>query len=651
MAITAKGVSVREEGGADQEAASLSVRRRWYLLHVGIVAVVASPIVVAGFSLVGDTWYPAGDWSAMVLRVSQVGTADTPLVGSYSVHGWAHPGPLGFWLAAPLYRLTGGDPRSLMWTAGAVNVVCVTAVGILAWRRGRWALLLGMAAWIAVLIRGIGSSALIDPWNPYLALLPFALTVFLVWDAAQGRRWSLVAAVVPASVAMHSHFAFVPLVGLLLAWFVLWISWWSPRFTQERRSGPDLQALWRSWKREVRWGAGVAGLLWLAPAVDTIVGLHNPWRIVKSFGSGGARLGLVDGVSLVGRYVRPDGPWMGGAEPRGKDYFSIAGSGPLPLLVVLGLLAGCLYVARRHGLPDVGAWATLSLILVAGAIPAATALPLPAEGYLTQWLKVVGGVVWLTVGWTAWRLAGQAWQGDRQVLVRRGAMVAASVTAVAAAGSQWASASSFEMHLTDAGMDAEALYADLDGQLPRDATIRVVRRGEYFHIRAATVFYLLAENGYDVVTNEGAAGLKWGSAHRWERGDDYDVLLTVAIDKANDECSQDSRAEQLAYYDRLSPEDRDWLYDVQLRRLDGLDAITPEEARRSEELGEDDSRIGVYEGPRPCAPEDDYEVVRPSDESAAPLAIAGSLVVLVAGGWLVLRRRRSQLATATPDDQ
>ena len=61
----------------------------------------------------GTTWLPVGDWASMAYRTSRVGTTDTPLVGAYTVKGWAHPGPLLFWLAAPLFRVTGGDARAL----------------------------------------------------------------------------------------------------------------------------------------------------------------------------------------------------------------------------------------------------------------------------------------------------------------------------------------------------------------------------------------------------------------------------------------------------------------------------------------------------------------------------------------------------------
>lgn len=639
---------------ADQEVReterSVEARRRPVAADLGLIgaaALVVSPIVIACLSIVGDTWYPAGDWAALVHRVSLVGSGDTPLIGAYSVDGWAHPGPLGFWLSAPAYWLTGEDPRALMWTAGAVSAASAFAICWLAWRRGRWLRLAGVAAWVALLINGIDVDLLINPWNPFLGLMPFTLVIFLAWEAAHGQRWALLAAVPPASLAMQSHFAFVPLVGVVVVWLVVWERWLGSRFGAGGDRSPSLRALWSSWRKPVRWGIVIAGLLWLAPAADAVVGIHNPLRIAKSFGDGGPRLGLVDGVSLVGRHVRPDGPWMGGPEPTGSS-FSMVGSGPFPLLVALALLVGSVTVARRRGWGDVGAWATLALVLLAGAVVAATALRLPTQGYLIQWLKIVGGVVWLTVGWTAWRVADHAVQ-EREVVparVRRGAahrmvLVAASVTAGAVVMSQWDAAASHEIHENDAGRRAEAVYDELEGRLPEDATIRVVLRGDYFHIHDAAVFYQLAQGGHDVVTDDGGVGLKWGRGHHWEHGDSYDLTLTVAINDANDQCLADPHAEQLVYYDGMSQEDRDWLREVQFRRMGGPDAVTGEEMRRARALADDNILIGVYQSATPCAVNESRPLGRPTDDSAVPVAVAGLAAVVAGGGWLLWRRRRA----------
>ena len=56
-----------------------------------MVALVVAPIAIAALAQVGTTWLPVGDWASMAYRTSRVGTADTPLVGAYTVKGWAHP--------------------------------------------------------------------------------------------------------------------------------------------------------------------------------------------------------------------------------------------------------------------------------------------------------------------------------------------------------------------------------------------------------------------------------------------------------------------------------------------------------------------------------------------------------------------------------
>jgi hypothetical protein len=150
------------------------------------------------------------------------------------------------------------------------------------------------------------------------------------------------------------------------------------------------------------------------------------------------------------------------------------------------------------------------------------------------------------------------------------------------------------------------------------------------------------QDDYDVVTEEGSLGLKWGHARRWSRGEPYDMLVTVAVNAAYLQCTLDEDARLLAEYDDLSPEDRAWLDDVQLRRLEGDDAITADEARRAEALGEDAVRVGVFEGSRPCARDDRNEVTRSTDSSILPVLAAGGgllLVGAVAGGYWRRRRR------------
>ncbi len=630
-------VSRRTDVGAGPRASSALTR----LGLVALVALVASPVVVGAVSLVGDTWIPAGDWAAMAHRVSQVGTSETPLVGLYS-REHAHPGPLGVWAGAPLWRLTGGDTRSLAWTAATVNVVVIATLAAVAWRCARWPLVLAVMATAGILTRGFGPSILTDLWNPHLPLLAFLLTIVLLWQAALGRRRALVAAVVPASVVLQSHIGYLPLLGLLAAWAVLWVGRWSP-LAADAGDGdpaparPSVRETWDAWATTLRWAGLVAVVLWLPPIVDAVVGQHNPWRIAKGLGSPDDAVGVVHAVGVVGRYVRPDGPWMGGVETPDGNIRDIPGSGPLPLVIAVVVLLVCVRVARGRRRADAAALASLALVLVVGSIPTAARLPLPLEAYLVQWLKVVGAVVWLAVGWTVWRVAEPWLRAHRPRIVTAGAGIV--LVTVAAVSSQWWAASKVEPETGDGGEISHDLVAQFDGRLSRDATIRVVDRGDPFRVHGAGVFYAMIEDGYDVVTDDGASGLKWGRSRRWASGDDHDVVLTVAVDWLNDDCASHRGSERIGLVDGLDAEEREWLSDVQLRRLGGEDQVTAAERRRAESFVDRDIRVGAYVGSRPCVAEREQDLSVPHEESAVPVAVAAGVVALAVTGWFVRRRR------------
>ena len=592
--------------------------RRSRLEQAGIVALVAlaaGPIVVAAASVMGQSWFPVGDWASLVFRTSQVGTADTPLIGAYSTKGGAHPGPLHYWLGAPLYRLMGGDPRGLPLTAAAINVACVVALAALAWRRGRGALLLVVTALAAVAVHGFAAERMVDLWNPYPPLLPFLVGALLVWMAALGDRRAGVAAVVPLSFAAQCHLAFVPLVLVVVAWGFAWARW-APRALAagdddagDASAGDDDagDAVGGGWRPVVVRAALLAGLLWLGPVVDAVFLQRNPLRVLEGFGRGETpRLGLGDAVGLVGRHVRPDGPWMGGPEP--TSGFAVVGSGALPLVVALVVLAGCVVVARRRRLADAAALATLALLLVVVSVPAAAQLVRPVERYVVQWLKLMGTVTWLAVAWTLWRLVEPA---VRAAPARRAAGVAlAGAVVVASFAGSWGDASGYEPQLRDEGELVRALGPRLGAALdeyPDGDVVRVERRGEPWHVFGPSVTYWLLDNGYDIVTGDGAGGLKWGRSHRWDAGDPYDRLLTIAVHDAGSytdafaECERFPGARLIASYDALGAEDRAWLDDLRLRRLEGPEAVSDADDARASALERQDLRIGVFEADEVCA--------------------------------------------------
>jgi hypothetical protein len=611
LAAAGRATSRPDPSDAGQpEPRPAATARTWRrFLPLVVVAVVASPIAIAAASLVGDAWFPVGDMAHQLFRISQVGTRATPLVGAETVKGWAHPGPLEFYLAAPIYRLTDGDPRSLMWTASLVNVASIGGIAAVAWRRGGWPLLLGVGTLVAVLVHSLGPELTTSIWNPFLPLLPFLLTVLLVWDAALGDRRALVWAALSATLAAQTHLAFATLTALLVVWLVGWSFLW-PRLLARERGTPNPglpPRLLRGWLRPLWPGLALVGLLWVPPLLDALFDLRNPWHILTSLATPPDTVGPVDAIGLVGRYVRPDGPWIGGAEP--SVFFSVVGSGPLPLVAALGILAGCLHVGRRRGFVDVVALASLTLTLVIGSIPATSQIVLPIYSYLTQFLKLVGGLVWFTLAWTVWRLV----EPHVRALWRRQAAVGGLVALALVASAAWTWGDATRLPTPNAGEEAmvQDLRAELGRILPRDQRIRVEYRGDALNISGPGVIYWLIHDGYDVLTSDGAHGLKWGHAHRWQPRESYDMLLTVAVQEggggllglpdAFTQCQNDRFAELVSVRDQLSPGERQWLDDFRLRRWGDPSSVTTQETRRAERLEANSLRIGIFEGPRICA--------------------------------------------------
>jgi hypothetical protein len=610
----------------------------WLPLAVGLA--VSVPVLVALVVMTREPWFPVGDFAHMVFRTSQVGTADTPLVGAYSTKGWAHPGPMLFWLAAPFYRISGGDPRSVEWATAAINVGCIVAVSQLAWRRGGAALLVATGLFAALLVHGIGARPLVLFWNPYVPLLPFLLTVALVWDAGLGRWRSVALAVIPASIAMQGHLAFVVLVGALVVWFAAWTRWCHRLVPADGNAAGRLSPgpLRRVRRAAPWWLWAVAALMWAAPAVDAVLDHRNPLRIARSFAHPSASAGPVRAVSLVGRYVRPDGPWVGGAEPLGAD-LSVRGSGPVPLVVALAALWWCLRAGRRRRLPDVVALTTLTLSLLIVAVPATAQIVLPAALYLTAWLKVVGALVWFAVVWTAWRVVEPrvrhvvAGHGRTATAVAGAAVVVAVTVSVPAAADA-------EQPAALQSAAVLALGPQLEANVPRDERLRVEARGDFTATTAPAVIYWLIDRGYDVVTSDSAAGLKWGHTHLWERGDDHDLVMTAAVNRAVDECDRDPSVRRIAGYDGLTTQERRRLSEIRFRRLDGPDALTAAEADLGRSLSERDLRLAVFTGPDVCGSRNRVEFGEPTRGVLVPTVVAGVVCAALAAPVIVVVRRR-----------
>lgn len=390
----------------DPEHAARRRRRTRWVLGALVLALVAAPVLSAGWSRERQDWYPEGDDATIVLLSRDTFSAHPPQLGMISTGGAGlddpelhHPGPLELYLLAPFARVGDSPVPGVTVATTAVNV---GALAGLAWalRRlgGPWLAGAGLVA-AGLALWGLGGDVPASVWNPFIVALPFAAFLALAVATVATRRALLPWTLAVGSFVMQTHLSYVGMVGLVCGWVIAAVGW---RAWREPARRVDLGRL-------AAWSAGVVGVLWAVPVWQQVTGQPgNLGQIVRSaLGPGGdtagtsalGELGRVVGVPVAGLRPRPD-------IVRVLPDLDAASALALALpWAVLGVLA---WTARRHGdRVVVQALATVAVVLVAASITA-TRIPL-SDGVLYQyyslWMWPVGALTWLVLGWATVRLA------------------------------------------------------------------------------------------------------------------------------------------------------------------------------------------------------------------------------------------------------
>ena len=365
------------------------------IVAIALTALVMWPILDAGRAALDLIWRPSGDWAVLTLRVEDVGNL-TPLVGPYSRFGWNHPGPLMFWLLALPYQLLGDRPESILTAAATLNALTVAGIGAVAWRRGRLPLVgLTMAA-SAMLIHALGPSALRDPWNPLLTLLPLALLTFLAWSILEGDHWMWPPFVFVASFEIQSHVGYLPMVAVLIAALIL-IAW---------RQGSLRALLPTTPRRRILISAvSVAVIIgcWAPVIIDQVARTGNLGAIVDYFLSTSERpAGFATAIHVAADQLRlPAAPWLGRAELAGSDG-ALLGASPLILLIPLAAMVASTWLAIRVGARSAIRFQLLVTALgIAGLIATARVVG-PLFDWIVRWWWVVACLWWLSIAWALW---------------------------------------------------------------------------------------------------------------------------------------------------------------------------------------------------------------------------------------------------------
>ena len=364
---------------------------------LGVLAALALLLTFAS-QIVATTQaaYSWGDGALLELYTVHASRGFWPF-GPYSHFGWHHPGPLLFYLLAPIYTLSGAHAFALNTGAAAINVA---AAGIVAWAAARWmrpvagsVMLLLLAAYLWRV-----SAIAISYWNPHLLVLPIGAAVVLCAGVAAGRAALLPLLVFTGSFLAQTHVAMVPTVAALTALAIggLFIN------GDRTPAAPPRRAMF--W---IGIAAAVALLLWLPPLLEEAA--HRPGN-----------------VSMLARFFTepyPPQPWRVALAAWGDATSSLfaralhvptgaplePGTGvamPLLAMVQLLLLAAAWHDARRRGDRMHAALALTCIVVSLVALWSIVRVRGQIGEYMVFWISLTGALSWAAVAAAAIEYVG-----------------------------------------------------------------------------------------------------------------------------------------------------------------------------------------------------------------------------------------------------
>jgi hypothetical protein len=355
-------------------------------------ALVLAPFAVVAVRWIGADWFPSQDFAVLDLRMRALLSADTPLTGAFSRYGWNHPGPVWYWILAPLYLLTGQQPWSLV-VGGALYSAGVLALGFaLASRLAGSAGALcfgGVAAltFAAAAAPGFAQS----PWNPYLALttLLTLLVAVLVWAGGSGRMILVVG--VLATVLVQLHVGYI----LLLAPILLW---GGVRFL--RNDGRE-----RLPRRTALITAAALAVLWAPAAVDAALRPPGNLYELAAYTLGGGHAdsnpaGFAYAAGVHGYAFKLPPPWITATEQ--TDFSGWVGPSNELWLVIGAVLAGGAWLLARRGAPLLRRLVELALVSQLAALVALSRVAGERWSYLFIWRFALAALLWVAFAAALW---------------------------------------------------------------------------------------------------------------------------------------------------------------------------------------------------------------------------------------------------------
>ena len=505
--------------------------RRLYGLSV-VAAVV--PVVVAAVRAVERGWLPVGDNGYFALRARDVLTEHHPLLGTWTSASvgtgtnFNNPGPLLFDLLALPAKLVDSG-AGLVVGAALLNVASIVAIAVVARRRGGDHV--GTAAMVvtALLCWSMGSELLFDPWQPHSLLLPFLLTLVLVWSVAAGDLAALPVAAGVASLVVQTHLSYGVLIAGLAAWALAGLVLHLRRARDGERD--------RGVGRILAVTAVVVALCWAQPVVEQLTGdgEGNLSRLAGNVGQAtDETIGYGVGTRLVASvvaappwWVRPsfaesllpaDDPGAPADAVRLPDLPS--GPATAGLLAVVGLvLLACALVGRLRREPALVAAAVTGAVAVGAGLATAGNLPLTGLGispHQFRWLWPMGAFLALVVVITVVR---------GRTVVATGVLAAVTV-AVAAANLPAYNAESGPSSDAEVIPVVARLHQEMDDLEDGGAVLVDLRGVRFAEPFSGALFAELQRHGIEFVVDDAVDRRQVGESRAYD-GENADRFLMI----------------------------------------------------------------------------------------------------------------------------
>jgi len=350
-------------------------------LIVALWLLTVTAILLAAGRILGRPWWPVFDDASIWLRTWDVGGRHTPLVGPHSRFGWHHPGPMLYYALAPVLRSFDGLPSALQ--LGALSIGLGSALGLVLLTARRVGPSAALVLALATGVLGLGyGDRLIEPWNPYVVTLPFALFMVAVWLVACGDAVAAPIAVLAGSFAGQSHLGAMPPV-LLLGVVALLLDRLFP-VSEARTSGA------RKWQA---FAVALLVLLWLPPLVEQLSAPEgNLLRLFRfSVTPPEPTVGVKQGLLMTGAELLPWGPWLG-YESRNLIGHLTPGSAWALMVSALPVLIALWLAVRFRDALGIRLAAIAASGFFACVLATAQIRGIPAE-YLTLWSRAVAMLI------------------------------------------------------------------------------------------------------------------------------------------------------------------------------------------------------------------------------------------------------------------